>query len=48
MAGQTNPVNTTLYDKLNFTFHRGIAPVAGVMSAPSVSIKLIESDQDAS
>jgi tripartite-type tricarboxylate transporter receptor subunit TctC len=34
MAGQTNPVNTTLYDKLNFTFHRDIAPVAGVMSAP--------------
>jgi tripartite-type tricarboxylate transporter receptor subunit TctC len=34
MAGQTDPVNTTLYDKLNFTFHRDIAPVAGVMSAP--------------
>jgi tripartite-type tricarboxylate transporter receptor subunit TctC len=34
MASQTNPVNTTLYDKLNFIFHRDIAPVAGVMSAP--------------
>jgi tripartite-type tricarboxylate transporter receptor subunit TctC len=36
MVGQTNPVNTTLFDKLNFTFHRDIAPVAGVMSAPQV------------
>jgi tripartite-type tricarboxylate transporter receptor subunit TctC len=36
MAGQTNPVNTTLYDKLNFTFHRDIAPVAGVMRVPQV------------
>jgi tripartite-type tricarboxylate transporter receptor subunit TctC len=34
MASQTNPVNTTLYDKLDFTFHRDIAPVAGVMSTP--------------
>jgi tripartite-type tricarboxylate transporter receptor subunit TctC len=29
-------INTTLYDKLNFTFYRDIAPVAGVMSAPQV------------
>jgi tripartite-type tricarboxylate transporter receptor subunit TctC len=36
MAGQTNSVNTTLYDKLNFTFHRHIAPVAGVMRVPQV------------
>jgi tripartite-type tricarboxylate transporter receptor subunit TctC len=33
MAGQVNVVNTTLYDKLNFVFHRDIAPVANVMSA---------------
>ena len=33
MAGQVNVINTTLYDKLNFVFHRDIAPVASVMSA---------------
>jgi tripartite-type tricarboxylate transporter receptor subunit TctC len=32
--GTTNAVNTTLYDKLNFIFHRDIVPVAGIMSAP--------------
>jgi tripartite-type tricarboxylate transporter receptor subunit TctC len=32
--GTTNAVNTTLYDKLNFIFHRDITPVAGIMSAP--------------
>ena len=32
----TNAINETLYDKLNFTFHRDIAPVAGVMRAPQV------------
>jgi tripartite-type tricarboxylate transporter receptor subunit TctC len=36
MASSTNAINTTLYDKLNFTFYRDIAPVAGVMSAPQV------------
>jgi tripartite-type tricarboxylate transporter receptor subunit TctC len=34
--GTTNAVNTTLYDKLNFIFHRDIAPVAGIISAPMV------------
>jgi tripartite-type tricarboxylate transporter receptor subunit TctC len=34
MTGQVNVINTTLYDKLNFVFHRDIAPVASVMSAP--------------
>jgi tripartite-type tricarboxylate transporter receptor subunit TctC len=36
VGGTTNAVNTTLYDKLNFIFHRDIAPVAGIMSAPLV------------
>jgi tripartite-type tricarboxylate transporter receptor subunit TctC len=36
MGGTTNVVNTTLYDKLNFVFHRDIAPVAGIISAPMV------------
>jgi tripartite-type tricarboxylate transporter receptor subunit TctC len=36
MCGMTNAINDTLYDKLNFTFHRDIAPVAGVMRAPQV------------
>jgi len=36
MCGMTNAINETLYDKLNFTFHRDIAPVAGVMRAPQV------------
>jgi tripartite-type tricarboxylate transporter receptor subunit TctC len=34
MATQTNAINTTLYDKLNFVFHRDIAPVASVMLVP--------------
>src|SRR6516165_8197792 len=34
MTNQQNVINTTLYDKLNFVFHRDIAPVASVMSAP--------------
>jgi tripartite-type tricarboxylate transporter receptor subunit TctC len=36
MCGMTNAINETLYDKLNFTFQRDIAPVAGVMRAPQV------------
>ena len=36
MATLTNAINETLYDKLNFTFHRDLAPVAGVMRAPQV------------
>jgi tripartite-type tricarboxylate transporter receptor subunit TctC len=35
MAGQSNTVNTALY-KLNFTFHRDIAPVASVARSPQV------------
>jgi tripartite-type tricarboxylate transporter receptor subunit TctC len=35
MAGQSNTVNTALY-KLNFTFHRDIAPVASVAGSPQV------------
>jgi tripartite-type tricarboxylate transporter receptor subunit TctC len=35
MAGSTNARNTTLYDKLNFIFHRDIAPVASIMSVPN-------------
>jgi tripartite-type tricarboxylate transporter receptor subunit TctC len=30
MAGTANTVNTTLYDKLSFVFHRDIAPVASI------------------
>jgi len=36
VCGTTNAVNTTLYDKLNFIFHRDIAPVTGIMRAPQV------------
>jgi tripartite-type tricarboxylate transporter receptor subunit TctC len=36
MASSTNARNTTLYKKLNFIFHRDIAPVAGIMNYPSV------------
>ena len=36
MCTTTNAVNETLYDKLDFTFHRDIAPVAAVMRAPQV------------
>jgi tripartite-type tricarboxylate transporter receptor subunit TctC len=35
MASQANTVNTALY-KLNFTFHRDIAPVASVARSPQV------------
>jgi tripartite-type tricarboxylate transporter receptor subunit TctC len=36
MAGSTNAINGTLYEKLNFNFIRDIAPVAGVWSFPLV------------
>jgi tripartite-type tricarboxylate transporter receptor subunit TctC len=36
MAGAGNAVNTTLYVKLNFIFHRDIAPVASVMRVPQI------------
>ncbi len=30
LASQTNAVNATLYDKLNYNFIRDIAPVVGI------------------
>jgi tripartite-type tricarboxylate transporter receptor subunit TctC len=36
MASSVNAVNATLYDKLNFVFHRDIAPVASVGQVPCV------------
>jgi tripartite-type tricarboxylate transporter receptor subunit TctC len=36
MTGPNNAVNATLYDNLNFTFVRDIAPVAGIMRVPLV------------
>jgi tripartite-type tricarboxylate transporter receptor subunit TctC len=48
MAGTANTVNTTLYEKLNFVFHRDIAPVASIAQVanvldvnPSVPIKTV-------
>jgi tripartite-type tricarboxylate transporter receptor subunit TctC len=38
MVGPSNAINATLYDKLNFNFIRDIAPVAGVISAPNVTV----------
>ena len=37
-ATPVNTVNATLYDRLNFNFIRDIAPVAGVLSTPSVML----------
>ena len=34
MAGASNAINATFYDKLNYNFIRDIAPVAGIMRAP--------------
>src|SRR5258706_4390817 len=46
MVSPTNPVNATLYDKLNYNFIRDIAPVAGgtglanlMAGKPSVPVK---------
>jgi tripartite-type tricarboxylate transporter receptor subunit TctC len=36
MTSTANTVNTTLYSKLNFVFHRDIAPVASVGQVPGV------------
>ena len=36
MIGAVNTVNTTLYDNLNFVFHRDITPIASVMSVPQI------------
>ena len=33
---QTNAINATLYDSLNFNFIRDIAPVAGILRVPAV------------
>jgi tripartite-type tricarboxylate transporter receptor subunit TctC len=38
MAVSTNAINATLYDNLNFTFIRDIAPVAYVGGAPAVMV----------
>jgi tripartite-type tricarboxylate transporter receptor subunit TctC len=38
VVGSNHAVNATLYDKLNFNFIRDIAPVAGVLRAPSVLV----------
>jgi tripartite-type tricarboxylate transporter receptor subunit TctC len=36
MVSATNARNTSLYDKLNFIFHRDIAPVASIMRVPNI------------
>jgi tripartite-type tricarboxylate transporter receptor subunit TctC len=36
IAGATNAVNATLYEKLNFNFVRDIAPVAGMIRVPLI------------
>jgi tripartite-type tricarboxylate transporter receptor subunit TctC len=36
LVTSSNAINATLYDKLNFDFMRDIAPIAGIMQAPSV------------
>ena len=38
LASQTNAVNATLYDKLNYNFIRDIAPVAGISREPNVVV----------
>ena len=36
LVGPPNAINATLYEKLNFNFLRDIAPVAGIVRAPSM------------
>jgi tripartite-type tricarboxylate transporter receptor subunit TctC len=36
LVNSANPINATLYEKLNFNFIRDIAPVASIMDVPSV------------
>ena len=36
LVTSSNAINTTLYSNLNYNFMRDIAPVAGIMQAPSV------------
>jgi tripartite-type tricarboxylate transporter receptor subunit TctC len=38
MVSNTNTINATLYDRLNFDFLRDIAPVAGVLRGPYVMV----------
>jgi tripartite-type tricarboxylate transporter receptor subunit TctC len=38
LAGSSDAINATLYDKLTFNFRRDIAPVAGVARSPNVMI----------
>src|SRR5262245_58955009 len=38
LVSTTNPINATLYDKLNFNFIRDIAPVAGITRMPTVMV----------
>jgi tripartite-type tricarboxylate transporter receptor subunit TctC len=38
MVGQSNAINATLYEKLNFNFIRDIAPVARIMAVPIVLV----------
>jgi tripartite-type tricarboxylate transporter receptor subunit TctC len=38
MAFSSNAINATLYEKLNFSFIRDIAPVAGVIRVPAVML----------
>jgi tripartite-type tricarboxylate transporter receptor subunit TctC len=38
LVNSANPINATLYEKLNFNFIRDIAPVASIMGAPFVMV----------
>jgi tripartite-type tricarboxylate transporter receptor subunit TctC len=38
LTANSNAINATLYEKLNFNFIRDIAPVAGIMSYPQVVV----------
>jgi tripartite-type tricarboxylate transporter receptor subunit TctC len=38
LASQTNAVNATLYNKLNYNFIRDIAPVVGISREPNVMV----------
>jgi tripartite-type tricarboxylate transporter receptor subunit TctC len=38
LVTQTNAVNATLYDKLNFNFIRDIEPVGGILRVPGVMV----------
>jgi tripartite-type tricarboxylate transporter receptor subunit TctC len=43
LASQTNAVNATLYDKLNYNFIHDIAPVVGISREPNVNLILMRS-----